>query len=123
GISVDRLFGPNREDTAVAVSRATWPAGARTVMLATSGDFADALSAAAAAGKASASLLLTRATTLPTAVAAEIRRLGPARVVLVGGEGVISPSVARQVASAAPDDTSERHACYKRYDTTRLHAY
>lgn len=119
-MSVDRLFGQNREETTVAVSRAAWPTGAGTVMLATSGDFADALTAAGAAGKASASLLLTRQSILPSPVAAELKRLAPSRVVLVGGEGVISSAVARQVATAVPRAKVERMAGVNRYETSRL---
>jgi putative cell wall-binding protein len=91
-------------------------------MLATSLDFADALSGAAAAGKATASLLLTRAGSLPPEVAAEIKRLAPSRVVLVGGEGVLSATVAKQTAAAVPTAKIERLAGSDRYATSRAAA-
>ncbi len=122
GVTVQRLSGLTRETTAIEVSRAAWPTGTGTVMLATSLDYADALSAAAAAGKASASLLLTPAGKLPAEVAAEIKRLAPNRVVLVGGTGVLSKTVADQVAAAVPAAKIERLAGADRYVTSRAAA-
>ena len=117
--TVDRLSGSDREATAVAVSRAAWPTGAGTVMLATSYDYADALSAAAAAGRVSASLLLTPANALPTDVAAELKRLAPKRVILVGGEGVLSSALQKQVVGLVPGAKVERIAGADRYATSR----
>lgn len=122
GVTVDRYSGRTREQTAVAVSRTAFPSGAATVMLATSLDFADALSAAAASGKASASLLLTPAAALHPDAAAEIKRLAPQRVVLVGGSGVLSDKVAQQVADAVPTAKVERLAGKNRYETSRMAA-
>lgn len=122
GVTVDRLAGDDRMATAIAVSRDAWPSGATTVMLATSLDFADALSGAAAAGKATASLLLTPAASLPSDVAAEIKRLAPSRVVLVGGAGVLSTTVSEQVARAVPTAKIERLAGADRYATSRAAA-
>jgi putative cell wall-binding protein len=122
GVSVDRLAGATRETTAIAVSRAAWPTGAKTVMLATSLDFADALSGAAAAGRAGASLLLTPAGSLPAEVTAEIKRLAPSRVVLVGGAGVLSATVEKQVAAAVPSARVDRLNGADRYATSRAAA-
>ncbi|OIU86637.1 cell wall-binding repeat-containing protein [Microbacterium sp. AR7-10] len=121
-IKVDRLYGPKRETTAVAVSRAAWPTGTGTVMLATSQDFPDALSAAAAAGRASASLLLTPSSGLPAEVSAEIKRLAPTRVILMGGEGVLPRRLADQVRTVAPGAKVERLSGIDRYETSRAAA-
>jgi len=121
-IEVSRLAGPARETTAIEVSRAAWPSGAGTVILATSLDYADALSAAAAAGRASASLLLTPASAIPPAVITEISRLNPKRIVLVGGVGALSAKVASQAAAAAPHAKVERVAGANRYATSRIAA-
>jgi len=118
-VSVERISGANRVETAIAVSRAAWPSGTGTVMLATGDDFPDALSAAAAAGRAAGSLLLTPARALPAEVIAEIKRLGPSRIVLVGGEGVLSSNVAAQAAAAAPGAKVERLSGADRYATSR----
>ena len=121
-IKTARLYGPKRETTAVAVSRAAWPTGAGTVMLATSQDFPDALSGAAAAGRASASLLLTPTGGLPAEVSAEIKRLAPTRVVLMGGEGVLPRKIADQVRAVVPAAKVERLSGLDRYETSRAAA-
>lgn len=118
-VKVERLSGDTREGTAIAVSRASWPSGTGTVFLATSLEFADALSAAAAAGKAGASLLLTPANSLPPAVAAELKRLAPKKVVLMGGEGVLTPGLAQAVTATVPGATVERVAGPNRFATSR----
>lgn len=116
---VDRLAGAAREDTAIAVSKAAWPTGTSTVFLATSLEYADALSAAAAAGKAGASLLLSPANALPGSVVAELKRLAPTKVVLMGGEGALTPRVVQSVAAAVPAAAVERVAGLDRYATSR----
>ena len=88
--TTSRLAGIDRYGTAVAVSRASFPTpGVPTVYLATGDNFADALSAAPAAAAQGGPLLLTTSTTLPATTLAEIKRLKPAHIVVVGGPGVI----------------------------------
>lgn len=118
-MTVDRIAGSSREDTAVAASRVAWPSGTRTVFVATSLDYPDALSAVAAASKAQASLLLTPPGALPATVAQEMKRLAPTRVVLVGGTGVVTEAVAGQVKSAVPAAQVERISGSDRYATSR----
>ncbi len=87
---VDRLAGPDRYATARAISSATWPDGtADTAVLATGGDFPDALSASGLAGALDAPLLLV-GTEVTSALTDELGRLGVTDVYLVGGTGVIS---------------------------------
>ncbi|MET0813358.1 MAG: cell wall-binding repeat-containing protein, partial [Microbacterium sp.] len=81
-----RVAGADRYATAIAVSKSAYPNGAATVYLASGLDFPDALSAAAIASGNGASLLLTRANVLPDTVKAELQRLRPTKIVLVGGE-------------------------------------
>jgi len=103
GPSVRRLSGADRYQTAVAVSRDSYPSGgAKVVVVASGQNFPDALSAAPAAVKLGGPLLLTQPTALPSAVSAEIARLRPAKIVLVGGPGAVSPAVAAALARLAP---------------------
>ena len=87
-----RIAGPTRYDTAVALARASFSTSP-TVFLATGGDFPDALAAGAVAGATGAPLLLTRSDRLLEAVAEELVRLAPDRVVVVGSPAAISTSV------------------------------
>nr|MBA2633976.1 cell wall-binding repeat-containing protein [Chloroflexota bacterium] len=96
-----RLAGANRYATAVAVSSG-WPAGVPNVFIATGANFPDALAGVPASGALGGGpLLLTAQNSLPPETAAELMRLDPARVVILGSSGVISDAVASQVSAAA----------------------
>jgi putative cell wall-binding protein/spore germination protein YaaH len=100
GGSVTRLSGPDRYATAVAVSRATTKTDApRTVYLATGASFPDGLAGTPVAARSGGPLLIVPSGGLTDAVAAELRRLNPSRVVILGGPSVVSSSVAAQVAA------------------------
>lgn len=88
-----RIAGQDRYQTAVAVSKHAYPNGAATVLIATGADFPDALSAAALGAKIQAPLLLTEQNSLPASIAAEISRLKPSKIVIIGGPGVVSTQV------------------------------
>lgn len=96
-VAVDRLAGRDRFETAIAISQAGYPTGATTVVLANGNDFPDALAAAPAAAALGAPLLLTPAAVLRADVLAEIVRLAPTRVRIVGGVSVVSRSVQTQL--------------------------
>jgi putative cell wall-binding protein len=96
--AVPRMAGSNRYETAVAVVSNHFPTADR-VYLATGEDFADALSAAAAAGRVGAPVLLTRPEALPQVIADELVRLSAKDVVIVGGPNAVFPAVADQVAN------------------------
>jgi putative cell wall-binding protein len=99
--SVTRQAGIDRYATAAAVSRAAFPAdGGGTVHVASGLGFADAVAGVPAAAVHGGPLLLTTRTWLPGATAAELRRLDPQRVVLLGGDAVIAGSIAAEVRSA-----------------------
>ncbi|WP_281964962.1 cell wall-binding repeat-containing protein [Serinicoccus marinus] len=97
---VERLAGDNRYETAVEVSQ-TQTDDADVVFLASGKDYPDALAAAAAAGMEDASVLLTRPDLLPNATAAELERLSPETVYVIGGEGAVSSTVATAAGAAA----------------------
>ena len=89
---VERLWGPDRLDTARNVSETTF-SSAEVVIIATSQDFADALSASGLAGTYRAPLLLTAVDQLDASTKAEIKRLGASRAIIVGGPKAVSPGV------------------------------
>lgn len=110
-----RLMGDDRYLTAIDVSREGWPEGTDTVILTNGDDFPDALSAAPLAKKYNAPILLTEAQRLQTDTASELKRLKVKKAVLVGGEGVITPNVAKQLSLMGIATT--RLAGQNRYDT------
>jgi hypothetical protein len=93
---VFRLSGSDRYATAAAIS-AGWAPGVPVVYVATGLNFPDALAGAAAAGALGAPLLLVTGTTVPAATAAELARLKPGRIVILGGSGAVSDDVASQL--------------------------
>ncbi|MGR2752259.1 cell wall-binding repeat-containing protein [Agromyces arachidis] len=99
---VERLAGPDRYSTAVAISKATFAPGVCTVYIASGANFPDALSGAArAAAYTAAPVLLVQPTGIPTMVAEELRRLDPYDIVVLGGPSAVSAGVAAQLESFA----------------------
>ncbi len=96
--SVTRLSGADRFETAVAVSRASFSPAVPVVYVATATNFPDALAGAAVAGMQGGPVLLTSTTSLPDVVRAELARLRPWRVVVLGGTGAVSSAVSRALA-------------------------
>jgi hypothetical protein len=97
GAKVTRLQGPNRYETAAAVSRYTFPNGAPVVVVASGVNFPDALVAAPFGVRGP--ILLTETDRLPISTATEIRRLKPKEIIIVGGLGVVSQSVENELNS------------------------
>ncbi|HEX2141713.1 MAG TPA: cell wall-binding repeat-containing protein, partial [Candidatus Limnocylindria bacterium] len=112
-----RLAGADRYATAAAISRHGFPTGAPVVYLATGGDFPDALAGGVSAAQAGGPILLAKRDELPAATAAELARLKPQRVVVLGGTGVVSDAVANAAAAYATDKVPQRLAGANRYAT------
>ena len=91
--AIERLAGTNRFSTAAAISKASYPDGADTVILAFGLNYADALVGVPLAEKLNAPILLTHTKTLPDETLAEIKRLGAKEVIILGGEGAINKDV------------------------------
>jgi LAS superfamily LD-carboxypeptidase LdcB/putative cell wall-binding protein len=101
GGGVTRLAGLDRYETAAAVSAATFAPGAPIAVVAFGGSFPDALVGGVAAARLGGPVLLTRTNELPAATDAELRRLAPARIVVVGGAGVVSDAALAALAGYA----------------------
>jgi putative cell wall-binding protein len=113
--SAARHFGPDRFATAAAVSGASFAPGPPTAYVATGRGFADALAAGAAAGASKSPLLIVEPDRVPAATAAELERLKPARIVVLGGPGAVADAVVAALAAFAP--LVERIAGEDRYAT------
>ncbi len=85
-----RLAGADRYATAATVSAASYAAGVPVAYLATGALFADALAAGPAAAKLGGPVLLTTRDVLPEPTAAELGRLKPGRIVVLGGRQVVA---------------------------------
>ncbi len=114
--SVSRWSGANRYATAVAISQASFSPGVPVAYLATGEDFPDALAGAPVAGMTGGPLLLTDPTSLPSVVKTELARLKPAKIVVLGGTGVVSTAVATALAAYTTGSVS-RWSGANRYAT------
>ncbi|NQX35427.1 cell wall-binding repeat-containing protein [Herbiconiux sp. VKM Ac-2851] len=93
GPSVDRIAGADRYEVSAATSAAGFPSGSDTVYIASGQAFPDALSAAPAATIAGAPVLLTLGDRIPAPVLAELKRLDPSKIVIVGGTDAVGKKV------------------------------
>lgn len=90
-----RLSGPDRFDTAVAVSKEIQKEGYKinTVIIAIGYSFADSLPGVVLGQKELAPILTTRAEYLPDVIKTEIKRLGATKAIILGGTGSVSANV------------------------------
>ncbi len=131
GVSVHRIDGPDRYTVAAAMSEKNFHDATTDVVYVTSGaNFPDALGAGPAAVHKGGSLLLVTPTGVPTAVMAEINRLKPKHIVVVGGPGAVSDAVLARLAQVptldGSDDPIVRVSGINRYQTsiaTARHAF
>ncbi|EGW39905.1 glycosyl hydrolases 18 family protein [Desulfosporosinus sp. OT] len=88
----DRIYGNTLYDTAIEISKTGWDY-APVAVLATGGNFPDALTGTVLAHKVNGPLLLTESDHLNPAVSAELKRLGTQEVYLLGGEVALNGAV------------------------------
>lgn len=108
--SVRRLSGQDRVGTAAVVAADVHPDGAALVVLAAAEAFPDALAGGSLAAAGGGPVLLVGGSALPAATADALERLGPDRVVVVGGAGVVADGVLDEVRELLPDASVVRVA-------------
>ena len=115
--SVSRIYGATRYATAAQISRDAFAPGVAVAYVATGTNFPDALAGVAAAGSGGGPVLLVKPNELPGETAAELARLDPARIVVLGGTGVVSDGVAAALRPYATTGRIDRMAGANRYAT------
>jgi putative cell wall-binding protein len=98
---VSRLAGADRYATSVKISRSAY-ASSDYVFIATGSNFPDGLAGGPVAALLPGPLLLVTPTQLPSVVKSELQRLGPDRVFILGGSGVVSGNVVKAIDAALP---------------------
>lgn len=116
----ERLWGDDRIGTSIAISRQGWPYGSSTVYLNGYEDWPDALASIPLAFKDNAPLLLTYNDTLDSRVQTEINRLKPAKIILLGGAGVITDEIKKKLQGLYPQALIERIGGADRFETASL---
>lgn len=123
-ITTDRISGSNRFATAVEISKEQFPApdpDVPVVYIANGLNYPDALTAGPAAIHRGGGLLLVTPDSIPAVVAAELERLDPEKIVIVGSASSIS-DVVRSALAAYVDSPSQiqRLGGANRYITSEL---
>lgn len=117
-----RIEGPSRFETAVAISQTIWPTEAGPipyVYIINGLGYADALSAGPAAASRGGLLMPVLKTSIPDAVQAELTRLQPEKIIVVGSPLAISLEVETALEAYVSDPADiERIAGASRYDTS-----
>jgi putative cell wall-binding protein len=123
--STARLAGADRFGTSVAISQNTLDSAKEfsphvpVVYIANGLAYADALSAGPAAAAQQGPLLLVAPTSIPAAVGAELKRLQPQKIVVVGGAGSVSNAVFAQLTGYVSSSSAVvRVAGIDRYSTS-----
>jgi putative cell wall-binding protein len=116
GSEIIRIAGVDRFGTAAELSKDKFPNGADVVYLATGRSYPDALAGGLGASAQGSPVLLTEASKLPAVTGAELDRLNPERIIIVGGTGAVSRGVEALLTGYA--GTIERIAGADRYETT-----
>ena len=117
--TVDRIAGADRFAVAVNVSKEGYPGGNGVAYLVTGLDYPDALGAAPAAVHTNGPLLLTTRDSIPPVVLAELNRLKPNLVIIVGGPNSVSAAVQTELAGVVSAPVVTRVQGTDRYDTSR----
>ncbi len=117
-VEQNRYAGAGRYQTSVAISK-TFAPGASVAYVASGENFPDALAAAPAAADAGGPLLITASTSLPAEIKAELIRLEPTRIVVVGGTAAVSQAVYDELAGVTGSGGIKRVSGADRYATAR----
>ncbi len=97
GISVTRIYGQDRYETAVAIARKVGSAG--TAIVATGENFPDALAASSLSFTQKIPILLVKKDSVPSSVSQALVDLGVSKTIVLGGPTVISNEVESQLPS------------------------
>ncbi|HUF07032.1 MAG TPA: cell wall-binding repeat-containing protein [Candidatus Binatia bacterium] len=117
GGGVTRIGGADRYETAALVSASHFGQGMAAAYVATGTAFPDALVGGVAAARSGSPVLLSAPNALPAATEAELRRLAPAQIFVLGGPGAVSDGVAARLATLATTGAVGRLAGGDRYAT------
>ncbi|WP_315119241.1 cell wall-binding repeat-containing protein [uncultured Clostridium sp.] len=115
--NINRLSGKNRYETSEAISKYGWETS-EYVIIAQGENFPDALCSAPLAKKYNAPIILTKGDGLTEEGQRELKRLNPSNIILIGGEGVLSPKIEQYIKSNVKSAKIERIGGKNRYETS-----
>ncbi len=116
GADPERLAGANRYATAAVISAVSQSPNVPLVYVTTGMNYPDAISIGPVAALGGAPVLLVMTDDIPGETLAELSRLSPDRIVIVGGPAAVSDAVATRLGAYATEPV-ERLAGHDRYGT------
>ena len=116
---IERIGGVNRIETASMLSAQKF-VKADTVLVATSETYPDALASAPWAAQLGAPLLLSRPGGMAASALAELDRLQPSTVLVIGGAAALSQGVLDDIQATLPTALVERVGGANRYETSAI---
>lgn len=119
-ISIRNLKGNERYDTAVEVSKEGWENGSESVVLTNGNSVVDGVTATPLATSKDAPILLTEKGKIPEATKAELKRLNPKNVVVIGGTTVVDENALKELNTILPSAQVKRIGGIDRYETSLL---
>ncbi len=120
GLKRRRIAGKNRFETASLIAKEIG-SSSQTAVIASGLNFPDALAISSYAAKIGAPILLSRETTLTAETISTLASLGITNTIVVGGTGVISPSVETYLSQNGHNPV--RIGGANRFETSALIAY
>lgn len=118
GNSVERIAENDRYGTCLAIAEQVNAPQGTPVFIASGENFPDALSIASAAASRGYPIILSRKNALPNGVENYLSRQQPSEVFIIGGTGVISPSVESNIKAILPAASVTRIAGQDRFETS-----
>ena len=115
---VERWAGADRYATSAAISERSFHPGVSVAYVTSGLVFTDALSGAPVAARSGSPVLLVRPDAIPSAIATELERLRPSRIVVLGGSNSVSVEVERALTRFAGDGGVVRIDGVDRFDAS-----
>ncbi|MBO0983484.1 cell wall-binding repeat-containing protein [Rathayibacter sp. SD072] len=120
GSATDRIAGDDRYGTSAKTTQLGFPGTVPVLYVASGANWPDALTAGPAASFRGGALLLTDPGQLFPVTAAEIQRLQPEKIIVVGLTPSVSEDVFRAIDALSPTDEVQRIGGLDRYETSRM---
>lgn len=117
GNSVERIAERDRYGTCLAIAEKVNAPQGTPVFIASGENFPDALSIASVAASRGYPIILSPKNTLPSEVESYLSKQQPSVVFIIGGTGVISPSIESNIKTILPSATVTRIAGQNRFET------
>ncbi|MBO3443022.1 family 10 glycosylhydrolase [Clostridium sp. CCUG 7971] len=117
-VPVKKLEGERRFDTAVKISKEGWNDGSDTVVLTSAYSLVDGVTATPLATTKNAPILLVDKNNVHESTKAELLRLKPNNIIVIGGNAVVNNNIVSEVKSTLPSANVNRVGGLNRYETS-----